>query len=218
MSVRCALLLLCLIPQAVAACEDAPICRVAPDTLYLPQTITFDDIQSGYGPGHRLDEVLPLPGAAFGEHFAGQTVASTGPYDFVTGEAYAPLSILAGRLGQNLSVVHFSGNAVLNGYGAAGFPRREAQGEGAIAVLFDADQSAFAFDLRGGEAGTVRVAFLRRDGSSITALEVQPAGEFTVAFLRGEGLADIAGFVVTNTDPQGIAIDTLRFGKPRELS
>jgi hypothetical protein len=45
-----------------------------------------------------------------------------------------------------------------------------------------------------------------------------PTGEFAVGFLRDRGIADIAGFIVTNTDPEGLAIDTLRFGKPPELS
>jgi len=33
-----------------------------------------------------------------------------------------------------------------------------------------------------------------------------------------EDAADIAGVVVNNTDPQGIAIDTIRFGKVPDLS
>ena len=89
---------------------------------------------------------------------------------------------------------------------------------GAIAVLFDDNQSALSFDLRGGEAGAALVTFLRRNGSVIGAVVVEPTGEFTVGFIRSTGKNDIAGFVVTNTDPQGLAIDTLRFGKPPEVS
>lgn len=218
MSLRHALLILLCAARPLAACEDAPVCRVDPHSLHLPQIITFDDIRSGFGPGHALDDVLPLPGAAFGERFAGQRVVALGLHDSVEGAALAPLQVVPGDRGQNLSVVHFAGNSVLNGYGVAGYPRREAQGEGAIAVLFDQDQSAFAFDLRGGEAGQVQVQFLRRNGSLIAGLVVEPVGEFPVGFLRAGGIGDIAGFVVTNTDPQGIAIDTLRFGKPPELS
>lgn len=210
-------LLLAFAPGAVLAC-GAPVCLVDPESLVLPQIITFDDVRSGAGPGHYLDDILPLPGATFGERFAGQDVLVGRSHDEVTGDAFAPLTMLAGPDGQNLSVVHFSGSTVLNGYGAAGFPNREGQGEGAIAVLFDNDQSALAFDLRGGEAGAALVSFHRRDGTFIGQVPVQPTGEFAVGFLRTGGTADIAGFVVTNSDPQGIAIDTLRFGKPPDVS
>lgn len=215
---RClASLLVVLLPQTALAC-GAPVCLVDPDSLALPLVITFDDIPSGAGPGYRIDEVLPLPGARFGERFDGQRVETADSHDRIVGDAIAPLSIVAGAAGQNLSVVHFYGNAVLNGYGVAGYPRREAQGEGAIAMLFDDDQAAIAFDLRGGEAGMAEVTFLRRDGLLIARVPVAPTGEFAVGFMREDGTADIAGVIVTNSDPQGLAIDTLRFGRPPDLS
>ena len=210
-------LFLALLPLPALACE-APVCLVDPDDLLLTRLIDFDDLASGWGPGIEVDDVLALQGASFGEHFAGQTVATRDTFDLVTGAAFAPLTLMPGAEGQNLSVVHFSGNVVINGWGAAGFPRREAQGEGAIAVLFDEDQSALAFDLRGGEAGAAQVTFLDRQGSLIGSVEVSPTGEFAVGFLRQGGRSDIAGVVITNTDPQGLAIDTLRFGKPPEVS
>ena len=209
--------LFALLPLPLWAC-GASICLVDPNTLALPRTITFDDIRTGAGPGYEVKDILPLPGATFGERFAGQEVAVTGRHDQITGQALAPLTLLPGALGQNLSVVHFAGNSVLNGYGPAGYPKRDAQGEGAIAVLFDQDQSALAFDLRGGEAGRALVTFHRRDGSLIAQVPVDPAGEFAVGFERSRGIDDIAGFIVTNTDPQGLAIDTLRFGKVPSLS
>lgn len=211
-----AILMTCL-PSATLAC-NAPVCLVNPDSLVLPQIITFDDQQSGAGPGFHIDDILPLAGATFGERFAGQEVQARGSHDMIIGDAFAPLTMMPGAKGQNIATVHFSGQTVLNGYGAAGFPKRDGQGEGAIAVLFDNDQSALAFDLRGGEAGAALVSFYRRDGSLIGEVQVQPTGEFGVGFLRTGGAADIAGIVVTNSDPQGIAIDTLRFGKPPDLS
>ncbi|MEM9968863.1 MAG: hypothetical protein AAF755_12295 [Pseudomonadota bacterium] len=212
------LFFLCFFVPTVATACGAPVCLVNPDSLSFTRVITFEDVRSGWGPGHHVDGVLTLEGARFGERFEGQSVIQQGDHDAVVGTALAPLTMLPGAAGQNISVVRFSGNTVINGYGRAGFPRRQAQGEGAIAVLFDEDQSALAFDLRGGEAGAAVVKFHRRDGSFLADVPIQPTGEFAVGFYRSGGLADIAGFVLTNTDPQGLAIDMLRFGKPPDLS
>ncbi|WP_370401038.1 hypothetical protein [Sulfitobacter sp. JB4-11] len=210
-------LCLTLLPTGVLAC-GAPVCLVDPDSLALTRVITFDDIHSGAGPGRNVDDILPLDGAVFGERFAGQYVAAADTHDQIDGTALSPLTLMPGAKGQNLSVVRFSGNAVINGYGVAGYPRREAQGEGAIAVLFDNDQSDLSFHLRGGEAGVALVTFHRRDGSVIYRVPIDPTGEFAVGFARADGTRDIAGFILTNTDPQGLAMDTLRFGKPADLS
>ena len=208
---------LSLLPGATLAC-GAPVCLVNPDELSLPRIITFEDVRSGAGPGLYIDDILPLDGATFGERFAGQSVAARGAHDEILGNALPPLTMMPGADGRNLSVVNFYGQTVINGFGEAGFPRREAQGEGAIAVLFDRDQSAFAFDLRGGERGAAVVHLYRRDGTLIGQVPVEPTGEFAVGFLRSDAHSDIAGFIVTNTDPQGLAIDTLRFGRVPELS
>jgi len=48
-------------------------------------------------------------------------------------------------------------------------------------------------------------------------LTVTDLAEGPVGFLRADGLSDIAGIVVTNVDPQGIALDNLRFGPPPEM-
>ena len=125
--------------DAAAAC-DTPVCVVDPDTLALTQIITFDDQPASFGPGIHLDTVLDLNGARFGERFSGQSLSTTGTHDNVTGAALGPpLVLIAGDAGQNLALVHMGGAArtVLVGYGAAGFPKRDAQGEGAIAVQFD---------------------------------------------------------------------------------
>ncbi len=208
--------LFAILPLPTLACGTA-VCLVHPDSLALPEVITFDQTRSGAGPGYLVDDILVLGGARFGERFAGQTLYSQGTHDDVAGTALAPLTLLAGDAGQNLSVVNFRGTTVLNGYGHAGFPKRDAQGEGTIAVLFDQDQSALSLDLRGGEAGSVQIMFLRRDGSQITILPVSSVGETILAFERAQSEADIAGVVLNNTDPQGIAIDTIRFGKALNL-
>ncbi len=210
-------LCLVLLPRAALAC-GLPVCLTDPDVLTFAHVITFEDTRSSMGPGHRIDGLLVMDGAQFGERFAGQSLAPTGDHDAVTGAPLPPLVLMSGPPGQNLSVVHMTGNNVLNGYGAAGFPKRRAQGEGAISVLFDRDQSALSFQLRGGEAGQAQIVFLRRDGSLISTLDLTDLGEHAIGFLRSQGQADIAGFVLTNTDPQGLALDNLRFDRPPNLS
>lgn len=197
---------------------DTDVCLVDPESLLLPHIITFDDTQSSRGPGFRVEDILVMPGAVFGERFAGQSVMSHGDHDQITGAALPPLTIMPGAPGQNLSVVFFDGNNVLNGYGVSGFPKRRAQGEGAIAFLFDEDQSALAFQLRGGEAGTAEVSFLKRDGLVLTRMALPPAAEHAFGFIRRNGAADIAGVLIVNNDPQGLAMDNLKFGKSPDLS
>lgn len=160
---------------------------------------------------------MRLGGASFSERFAGQILGADGDFDTVTGTALPPLTLIPGAPGQTLSVVSLNGTNTLNGFGPAGFPRHNAQGEGAIAVLFEQDQPAFSFELLGGEKGTARIQFLRRDGSLIHAMTIGDLARGGLGFLRADGVADIAGFVLTNLDPQGIAIDDLRFGPPPQL-
>ncbi|MCV3270410.1 hypothetical protein [Roseobacter sinensis] len=212
-------LALCLVcASRVAAACGAPVCLVDPEALALTQVITFEETRASYGPGHAIPDVLALDGASFAERFAGQVLSANGNHDVVTGAVLPPLTLMPGAEGENLSVVYFGGNHVLNGYGVAGYPKRHAQGEGAIAVLFDVDQSALSFQLRGGEDGAATAVFYRRGGQEIMTVELPPVGEFAFGFLRATGEADIAGVLITNTDPEGLALDNLRFGKSPDLS
>ncbi len=208
--------LFALIPLQALACE-APICVVDPDTLNLTREINFDDLPSGWDPGHLIDDLLVLDGARFGERFAGQRVESLGSHDRIAGVALPPLTLLPGAPGETLSIVHMLGSNILNGFGPEGFPRASAQGEGAIAVLFDKDQPALAFTILGGEAGSAQIAFLRRDGSLVHTVSIETTGTLRLGFLRNTMEADIAGIVITNTDPQGLAVDNVRFGPPPQL-
>lgn len=218
MTMRCGLILAAILSAGAAGACDAPVCIVDPETLGLTRIITFEEARSTRGPGHLIQNLLVMPGAVFGERFAGQSVSAAGFHDRIDGEALSPLTLMPGASGQNLAVVYFDGNNVLNGYGVAGYPKRDGQGEGAISFLFDEDQSALAFQLRGGEEGAAQVMFLSRDSRVIAVLDLPPAGEHAYGFLRASGVSDIAGIVVTNTDPQGLALDNVRFGKIPDMS
>lgn len=207
---------LLLAPSLALACS-APICRVDPQTLALAQHIHFDDHPSSWDPGIRIDDVLALPGASFAERFAAQSIAAQGDFDTVTGTAFAPLTLLPGAPGETLSVVRMLGSNILNGFGPAGYPKVRAQGEGAIAVLFDHDQAALALQVLGGEQGEARIQFWSRAGALIHTEMIVTDGPLSLGFQRRDETPDIAGLVITNTDPQGLAIDNLRFGPAPEL-
>lgn len=209
-------LILAILPVPALAC-GAPICVVDPASLDLSRIITFDDVPSGWDPGYKVDDLLVLDGASFAERFAGQSIGANGDFDTVNGAAFAPLTLLPGAPGQTLSVVHLGGSNIINGYGPAGYPRVNGQGEGAIAVQFDRDQPGLSFDLLGGEAGSAQLQFLNRDGGIIHTILLHDLGRTQLGFWRQDGTPDIAGFVMTNTDPQGLAIDNLRFDPPPNL-
>ncbi|MEE4188370.1 MAG: hypothetical protein V2I76_07975 [Roseobacter sp.] len=210
--------MLCLLTSVrVHACETQ-VCLVDAESLQLPRIIDFDEARSTLGPGHIVQDLLVMQGAVFGERFAGQNVYATGHHDSVSGTPLSPLTVMPGASGQNLSIVYFDGNNILNGYGVAGYPKRHAQGEGAISFLFDENQSALAFQVRGGEAGGAEVTFFSRDGAVLSTITLPNAGESSYGFIHAQGAADIAGVLLTNTDPQGLALDNIRFGKSPDLS
>lgn len=168
------------------------------------------------GPGIEYREALTLPGARFGEHFLGQRRWAEGDFDRVEGPALVPLLLMPGPPGESFSIQRPGRGNVIDGFGPAGFPRDTAQGEGVLAVLFDADQAGWASTCRvasGGGGGTAFLVFLARDGAVIDSLRLDGLSEREFAFRRSTGAADIAGFILTNDDPQGIAIDNLRFGQ-----
>lgn len=207
---RTCVLVLAFLPRLALACET-PVCAVDPETLRFTRTIDFDDVTSSIGIGSRIDSILIRDGARFGERFAGQHKTARGDYDRISGTPFNPLAVIDGGPGETLGAMHLSGTIVLHGHGPRRYPRVEAVGEGSIAILFDRDQPALSFDIRGGEAGRADIVFLRRDGSLIDSHSIGPLGEKGYAFHRNDHSPDIAGILLLNTDPQGIAIDNLRF-------
>ncbi len=199
-------------PPLVAqdACNRA-VCLANPESLVFSKLIDFDDVLAALGLGSRLDEVLVRDGTAFGERFAGQTRKADGDFDVISGTPLLPLKVLDGGEGQTLGAMHVRGSIVLHGHGPRVYPKVEAVGEGSIAVLFERDQPALAFDIAGGEAGYATIQFIRRDGTAIDSVTFGPLAETSYAFTRQNMEPDIAGFVLINTDPQGISLDNLRF-------
>ena len=62
-----------------------------------------------------------------------------------------------------------------------------------------------------------QIDFLGRDGRLIHTEIIATNGPLVLGFQRLDDIPDIAGFVITNTDPQGLAIDNLRFGPAPHL-
>ena len=207
----CTLALALLLGGAEGARAD-PINGVAPGSLSTTDVINFNAVALG-----NHDEIIVLAGASFGERFAGQALGVNGDFDVLTGTPTGPLTLLAGAPGRNLDISAFGapGNRVISGLGPVGFPSFNAIGEGALAVLFDADQSELGIDILATEGGTATFNFFRRDGSLIDRLLFDFSGllDGPRAFRREGGVADIAGFSVHNNDPFGLAYDNLRFSQ-----
>ncbi|WP_299354596.1 hypothetical protein [uncultured Shimia sp.] len=199
------------------ACER-PVCPVPAESLILSRHITFDDLPSSFGIGRKIDGILEQNGVQFGERFVGQPLEAEGDFDVVPGPASAPLTLLPGAPGQALGILRLMRTSVLQGHGPRGFPKTEAVGEGAIAMIFDYDQSAIALDIRGGEQGHATLRFLSRDGRILDTHRIGPLSESTHGFLRSDEQTDIAGLLLTNNDPEGIALDNLKFDKAAILS
>jgi len=197
-----------------AAVQAAPINEIPYASVFVGQTIDFEGIVGGDAPDTNYDGLLNFGGVLIGERFAGQTLGSSGNSDTLSGAATGPLTVLAGAAGQNLVVLSDSVSQVLAGLGRLGFPSFDAIGEGAVAILFDNDQSSFGFRSVGGDLGSATFDFFRRDGSLIDTLTPVGLGTDAFGFLREGGLRDIAGISIWNTDPGGIGFDDIIFDVP----
>lgn len=190
----------------------------------LDARITFETLPRRAEPGIALDAPLRMGLAWIGEAFAGQATGADGPFDTVSGAPAAPLVVRPGAPDANQSVAFhrgFGSNALFP-LGPAGFPAIEARGEGAVAILFDQDQRALGLRLhsdypdplggRDAGRGTVTLVFYTRGGAEIArARRVLDPGITELGFIRAGGLPDIAGLLLLNDDPGGIAIDDILY-------
>lgn len=204
------LALLAALPLPALAC-GAPICTVAPETLKLTRIVTFEDVPISPGIGAKIDVPLEREGVSFGERFKGQRLERSEDFDRLAGLPAAPLVMVIGERRKNLGSMKLPGTVVLHGLGPEGYPRGAAAGEGTIAFLFAEDQAALSFVVPGGENGTVTVTFHARDGRVIHRVTLGPLTGQGFGFHRDGFQPDIAGVTIENDDPQGIAIDDLRF-------
>jgi hypothetical protein len=200
--------------------QALPINEVPYSSLTVGQLIDFESVPGGGGAGTNYDGLLNFFGVLIGERFDGQVLGSSGNSDTLSGSPNGPLSVVAGAPNQNVNIVNSSPNGnVLAGLGNLGFPDFSAIGEGAVAILFDNDQSEFGFKSVGGDLGNVTLEFFMRDGSLIDSLSPIGSGAGFFGFSREGGVKDIAGISMWNTDPAGIGYDNLIFDVPgKELA
>ena len=181
-------------------------------------------------PGHLLQAPHRGDAITLASHFAGQTPAiltrrDGGRFDSLTqARALPPLRLDTGPPGQGLAIAQHRGlgsNAVFP-VGPDGFERLSGRGEGMLAVLFDHDQRATGFRVhadypdplgtRPARRGSLEVIFLDRTGQ-VLARVVTPLdpGLTTLGYATADGLPAIAGLLILNTDPGGIAVDDILY-------
>jgi hypothetical protein len=194
--------------------EAALINQVTYASLTGTELVTFEDLPQIAAPGTNYNTIFVSGGVSFAERFAGQSLATVGGFDQLSGLPSGGLSLQVGAANQNINV--FAGDYagkygnVLNGLGPAGFPSFDAIGEGSFAMLFSTDQSQFGFSLVGGNGGQAYISFFNRAGSLIDLITVSGLADTFYGFSRDGGIKDIAGISVYNNDAGGIGIDDIK--------
>ncbi|MEQ9693379.1 hypothetical protein [Shimia sp. SDUM112013] len=195
----------------------------------LGHRISFETLPQRAEPGFNLDHPLRTTGAWIGERFAGQSIVARpgpngAPHDALGQEnGHRPLTVRPGAPRRNLSVAYhrgFGSNAVLP-LGQDGFDRLSGRGEGSLAVVFDSDQRAVGFRVHTDYAaplgqsaprGEIRLYFMTRMGHVLDVQTLYPGQGITeYGFEVADQSRRIAGLLITNTDPGGIAIDDILF-------
>lgn len=186
----------------------AAITQVSYASITASQTVAF----AGQPLGTR-NEVIFGSGVAFGERFAGQMVTQNGVFDALSGMPDAPLIVIAGPAGQNLSLL---GPVVAGIYTDP--LSSSVQGTGAVSLAFSTGQSQFAFSVFGADnGGTVTASFFGSNGG-LLGLQTVPLSMFgTADFGFMSDTNDIFGISLTNTDRGGIGYGDIRYNVASNL-
>ncbi|MFP7673572.1 hypothetical protein ACG74X_09470 [Marivita sp. S0852] len=215
---------LCLILPGLAAANE--LRKVPYDSLRgQPHRIeTFDSLPKVTEPGLNFDHHWRAPGLSIAEKLLGQGVeeATTdyGRFDRLIGQPDAPLRVIPGQSGQNLTVAYHSGfgSNALFPLGPVGIAGADGRGEGSLALTFDDPQFAFGLRLHAEYPDPLaqrpmpraaEVAFYDVNARLITRF-VLPLGRgvMSLAWRSGYGVAAVT---IENTDPGGIAIDDILY-------
>lgn len=194
--------------------------------------VTFNEFPVNYDPdnasitGAVQDGIVISGGVAFGEHFSGQLLGASGNFDVLSGLPAGPLTLLAGAAGQNLATVparvidlpSLQFDSVLSGIGRLGNGSSAGTGEGAISILFSADQSQIGLQLVGLNGGNTFFSFFRSDGSLIQTFSTRAANNAYLGLFRDGQIKDIRGVSIWNDDPNGMAIDNLKHDVASNIS
>lgn len=208
---------------AMGTAHAGAMSEVAYASLAGGTTISFNELAANAFDTVLLDGVLTSGGVQFGERFVGQELAvAKAPRpgqiaqdwfdDLSFGSPTAGLTLLSGAAGANLGAYHYgdADGAALAGIGPRNSDGSDPFGFGAISARFAAPVSALGLQLRDADGGAITLQLYRADGGLIEAVDLSGRGDGLYAFSRTGGVADIAGFTLTNRDSYyGIAIDNL---------
>lgn len=238
---RAGLLLACLIGVSTLSLAQARADTIIPRPYQalvqeLERVEGFEAWPRRTEPGHLLAAPHRGDGITVASHFEGQnpailTLRNGARFDSLTQTAaQAPLKLETGPPAQGIAIaLHdgFASNAAFP-IGPAGFNRIEGRGEGMLAILFDHDQRATGLLIHSDYAdplgsrpaprGTVEVILLDRMGR-VLARPATPLAQGITAlgYATADGAPLIAGLVVLNTDPGGIAVDDILYDRAAML-
>lgn len=221
--------------SAVLACSSvmaAPINQGSYNLLAGSDVLTFNevdtkiDIANLTSVGTSFDDILISGGVAFGEHFSGQTLSTSGNFDVPSGAPTGPLALQVGLPGENLypltvraiSLQPLQLDNALAGLGKRGASSTAGIGEGVVSILFSSDQSQFGVQLLKLDGGNTYFDFFRNDGSLIQSFTAHVATGSYVGFFRDGGIKDIRGVTIWNDDPNGMAIDNVKHDVASSIS